>query len=65
MPPSTDAAEANRVKPAVDASGKQNVVGQARSGEDNEAKPYVLTGELGKGSFATVYKGYHEARTFS
>ena len=28
--------------------------------EDDEVKPYVLVGDLGKGSFATVYKGYHE-----
>ncbi|THH10496.1 hypothetical protein EW146_g8351 [Bondarzewia mesenterica] len=28
--------------------------------EDEEVKPYVLVGDLGKGSFATVYKGYHE-----
>ena len=28
--------------------------------EDEEVKPYVLAGELGKGSFAVVYRGYHE-----
>ncbi|KAI0062486.1 kinase-like protein [Artomyces pyxidatus] len=28
--------------------------------DDDEVKPYVLTGHLGEGSFATVYKGYHE-----
>ncbi|TDL27928.1 kinase-like protein [Rickenella mellea] len=28
--------------------------------EDEELKPYILAGELGKGSFAVVYKGYHE-----
>ncbi|TFY79857.1 hypothetical protein EWM64_g4154 [Hericium alpestre] len=28
--------------------------------EDEEIKPYVFVGELGKGSFAIVYKGYHE-----
>ena len=33
----------------------------ARQAEyDEELKPYVMAGELGKGSFATVYKGYHE-----
>ncbi|KAI0265342.1 kinase-like protein [Gloeopeniophorella convolvens] len=29
--------------------------------EDEELKPYVIVGDLGKGSFATVYKGYNEA----
>ncbi|KAH9053166.1 kinase-like protein [Lactarius vividus] len=28
--------------------------------EDDELKPYVIVGDLGKGSFATVYKGYNE-----
>ena len=27
--------------------------------EDEEVKPYVVVAEIGKGSFATVYKGYH------
>ncbi|CAE6446750.1 unnamed protein product [Rhizoctonia solani] len=27
--------------------------------DDDEAKPYVITNEIGKGSFATVYRGYH------
>ena len=65
MPPSNDAAEAGRVNALGDASAKQSSVGQVRPEEDNEAKPYILAGELGKGSFATVYKGYHEARVFS
>lgn len=30
--------------------------------EDLEVKPYVIVGDLGKGSFATVYRGYHEVR---
>lgn len=28
--------------------------------EDDKLKPYVVTGHLGKGSFAIVYKGYNE-----
>ncbi|KAH9834861.1 kinase-like protein [Rhodofomes roseus] len=28
--------------------------------EDEEVKPYVIVSDLGKGSFATVYRGYHE-----
>ncbi|KAJ8489036.1 hypothetical protein ONZ45_g13730 [Pleurotus djamor] len=30
------------------------------SSDDDEARPYVIVSEIGKGSFATVYKGYHE-----
>ena len=28
--------------------------------DDEDIRPYVLSGELGKGSFATVFKGYNE-----
>ncbi|KAF9225004.1 kinase-like protein [Gyrodon lividus] len=31
-----------------------------RATEDDEARPYVIVSDIGKGSFATVYKGYHE-----
>ncbi|OAX32115.1 Pkinase-domain-containing protein [Rhizopogon vinicolor AM-OR11-026] len=31
-----------------------------RTIEDDEARPYVIVTDIGKGSFATVYKGYHE-----
>ena len=30
--------------------------------EDEELRPYVIVSDLGKGSFATVYRGYHEVR---
>jgi serine/threonine-protein kinase ULK2 len=30
--------------------------------DDDDAKPYVIVNDIGKGSFATVYKGYHEVR---
>ena len=33
-----------------------------RRAEDEEARPYVIVREIGKGSFATVYQGYHEVR---
>lgn len=33
--------------------------------EDDEVRPYVIVSDLGKGSFATVYRGYHEVRTSS
>lgn len=33
-----------------------------RPTEDDEARPYVIVSDIGKGSFATVYKGYHEVR---
>lgn len=29
--------------------------------DEDEVRPYVIVGDIGKGSFATVYKGYHEA----
>lgn len=31
--------------------------------EEQEVRPWVIDGDLGKGSFATVYKGYHEVRS--
>ncbi|KAH7911507.1 kinase-like protein [Hygrophoropsis aurantiaca] len=31
-----------------------------RTAEDDEARPYIIVSDIGKGSFATVYKGYHE-----
>ncbi|KIJ64719.1 hypothetical protein HYDPIDRAFT_28086 [Hydnomerulius pinastri MD-312] len=31
-----------------------------RTAEEDEARPYVIVSDIGKGSFATVYKGYHE-----
>ena len=33
-----------------------------RSMDDDDARPYVIVADIGKGSFATVYKGYHEVR---
>jgi serine/threonine-protein kinase ULK/ATG1 len=27
---------------------------------DDEAEPYVMTNEIGKGSFAVVYRGFHK-----
>lgn len=27
--------------------------------DDDDAKPYIIVTDIGKGSFATVYKGYH------
>ncbi|KAG1740534.1 kinase-like protein [Suillus paluster] len=31
-----------------------------RTVEDDEARPYIIVSDIGQGSFATVYKGYHE-----
>jgi hypothetical protein len=33
-----------------------------RTVEDDESRPYIIVSDIGKGSFATVYKGYHEVR---
>jgi len=35
--------------------------GASNDVDDEEVRPYVIVGDIGKGSFATVYKGYHEA----
>ncbi|KAJ7330520.1 hypothetical protein DFH08DRAFT_882923 [Mycena albidolilacea] len=32
----------------------------SRTEEYEELRPYVIVSDTGKGSFATVYKGYHE-----
>jgi len=38
----------------------------ARQPQDaHDAKPYIVVSEIGKGSFATVYKGYHEVRSYA
>lgn len=34
-----------------------------RATEDDEARPYVIVSDIGKGSFAIVHKGYHEVCT--
>ncbi|KAJ7201129.1 other/ULK/ULK protein kinase [Mycena pura] len=41
-------------------SSSASAVAQSRSEEDEELRPYVIVSHIGKGSFATVYKGYHE-----
>ncbi|KAH9077574.1 kinase-like protein [Lactarius deliciosus] len=38
----------------------QRTPSSSKRPEDDELKPYVIVGDLGKGSFATVYKGYNE-----
>jgi serine/threonine-protein kinase ULK2 len=35
---------------------------QEQQAEGEELRPYVIVSNIGKGSFATVYKGYHEVR---
>jgi len=40
----------------------QRAPSSSKRPEDDELKPYVIVGDLGKGSFATVYKGYNEVR---
>jgi serine/threonine-protein kinase ULK2 len=38
----------------------QRTASSSKRPEDDELRPYVIVGDLGKGSFATVYKGYNE-----
>lgn len=42
------------------ASNQPTALALQRRAEDDEVRPYVIVSDLGKGSFATVYKGYHE-----
>jgi serine/threonine-protein kinase ULK/ATG1 len=44
------------------ASSSSTSTGASRTEEDEELRPYVIVSDIGKGSFATVYKGYHEVR---
>lgn len=61
MPPSIETTGDGGGIAKGDASEKNHgTTPSTRRAEDDEAKPYVLAGELGKGSFATVYKGFHE-----
>ncbi|TFY50358.1 hypothetical protein EVG20_g11565 [Dentipellis fragilis] len=47
--------------PSVAPSAKRTLSSTSgRRAEDEELRPYVIVGDLGKGSFAVVYKGYHE-----
>jgi hypothetical protein len=42
---------------------KRTTPAGARPAEEDESpRPYVIVSHIGKGSFATVYKGYHEVR---
>lgn len=42
----------------------QRTPSSSRRTEDDELRPYVIVSDLGKGSFATVYKGYNEVRHY-
>ncbi|KAK2463328.1 hypothetical protein APHAL10511_004639 [Amanita phalloides] len=57
MSPNVTPAPASAVRRMPSATGTG--IGTGRP-EDEEVKPYIIVGDLGKGSFATVYKGYHE-----
>ncbi|KAK1227007.1 Serine/threonine-protein kinase, partial [Marasmius sp. AFHP31] len=41
-------------------SRKPSTQGTSRRESEQEVGQYVIGTEIGKGSFATVYKGYHE-----
>ena len=55
MPPSATPAPSRRTP-----SAQPDRPVLSRRVEDEEVKPYVIVSDLGKGSFATVYRGYHE-----
>ncbi|KAJ7291463.1 other/ULK/ULK protein kinase [Mycena rebaudengoi] len=46
--------------PSRTASTSSASAATSRTEEDEELRPYVIVSDIGKGSFATVYKGYHE-----
>ncbi|KZS96920.1 other/ULK/ULK protein kinase [Sistotremastrum niveocremeum HHB9708] len=57
MPPSPSPAPAGTTQLKGAAASSP----EARTATDEEeVRPYVLSAEIGKGSFATVYRGYHE-----
>lgn len=59
MPPSPSPAPAGTTQLKGAAASSP----EARTATDEEeVRPYVLSAEIGKGSFATVYRGYHEVR---
>ncbi|PPQ84963.1 hypothetical protein CVT25_004476 [Psilocybe cyanescens] len=40
---------------------KRQAPARTTAGEfEDDARPYIIVGDIGKGSFATMYKGYHE-----
>ncbi|KAG5635946.1 hypothetical protein H0H81_009595 [Sphagnurus paluster] len=41
-------------------TGRSSNGSGTKRAEDDEVRPYVIVADIGKGSFATVYKGYHE-----
>ncbi|KAF8523694.1 kinase-like protein [Hysterangium stoloniferum] len=47
--------------PAQAQASPSKASSSSRRPEDDDLKPYIIGQEIGKGSFATVYKGYHEA----
>lgn len=56
--PSAAAAPSRRTPSS---NGDRGALYYSRRVEDEEVKPYVIVSDLGKGSFATVYRGYHAA----
>jgi hypothetical protein len=57
MPPAAPSSKRTPSTSTNKPSGKKEAV------DDDDAKPYVIVNDIGKGSFATVYKGYHEVCT--
>ncbi|KAJ7241666.1 kinase-like domain-containing protein [Mycena haematopus] len=58
MPPTSGPSTPAPVPSARTASSSSTSASRAE--EDEELRPYVIETDIGKGSFATVYKGYHE-----
>ena len=64
MPPAAVPPSTART-PSGGASDKKTEKTLTRRLDEEDIRPYVITSELGKGSFATVYKGYNEVHIVS
>ena len=62
MAPTATTAPAAPSAPSSTAKRTASIMADRQRVEDLEVRPYVIVGDLGKGSFATVYRGYHEVR---
>ncbi|KAI8989164.1 kinase-like protein [Trametes punicea] len=60
MAPAATPGPATPSAPTTSKRTPSNMTDRMQRAEDAEVKPYVIVSDLGKGSFATVYRGYHE-----
>jgi serine/threonine-protein kinase ULK2 len=56
------AAPPNTARPSVAGPSERRVT---RRIDDEDIRPYIISGELGKGSFAIVYKGFNQVCAYA